>query len=334
MKTVNFHRTLLVVLALLAVPATSYAQAWGVGVSIGIAPPALPVYVQPPCPAAGYLWTPGYWAYDPEDGYYWVPGTWVLAPASGLLWTPGYWGFAGGFYAWHAGYWGPRVGFYGGINYGFGYFGSGFAGGHWDRDRFFYNRSVSNINNVSITNVYNDTVVHNHLPNARASYNGGPGGSRLRPTADEQAAEHAPHYAATTEQQRHESAARALPALRASVNRGQPPVAASPRPGVLSDHGADRSPPQRRTIDAPQQRLAHQPAAHSTAPALSAPAYQHPQHNTPGPSYSARAPMSVREPVRAPASYPAHAAGIQAPTRTSPPAHANAQGPWHGPGHS
>ena len=28
-------------------------------------------------PGPGYIWTPGYWAYDPADGYYWVPGTWV-----------------------------------------------------------------------------------------------------------------------------------------------------------------------------------------------------------------------------------------------------------------
>jgi hypothetical protein len=40
-----------------------------VGLSITIAPPALPVYVQPPIPAPGYLWTPGYWAYG-AAGYY------------------------------------------------------------------------------------------------------------------------------------------------------------------------------------------------------------------------------------------------------------------------
>ena len=56
------------------------------------APPVLPVYVQPPCPQPGWMWTPGYWAYGP-DGYYWVPGTWVPAPYVGALWTPGYWGW-------------------------------------------------------------------------------------------------------------------------------------------------------------------------------------------------------------------------------------------------
>jgi hypothetical protein len=56
------------------------------------------------------------------------PGQWVIPPSTGVLWTPGYWGFAGGSYTWHEGYWGPQVGFYGGVNYGNGYFGSGFTG--------------------------------------------------------------------------------------------------------------------------------------------------------------------------------------------------------------
>ena len=114
-------------LVIVFMPARSSAQI-SVGVAVHIGPPALPVYEQPICPGAGYLWTPGYWAYGP-DGYYWVPGTWVMAPSVGLLWTPGYWGWGGGGYFFHAGYWGPHVGFYGGINYGFGYGGVGFVGG-------------------------------------------------------------------------------------------------------------------------------------------------------------------------------------------------------------
>src|SRR5262249_10457129 len=48
-----------------APPPPGYAPppASGVGVSIGIAPPVLPVYDQPLCPGPGYIWTPGYWAY-------------------------------------------------------------------------------------------------------------------------------------------------------------------------------------------------------------------------------------------------------------------------------
>src|SRR5208283_4560899 len=74
------------------------------GVSITIAPPALPIYTQPMVPAAGYLWMPGYWAYG-QFGYFWVPGTWVQPPAVGLLWTPGYWGWNNGVYAFNHGYW-------------------------------------------------------------------------------------------------------------------------------------------------------------------------------------------------------------------------------------
>src|SRR5262245_28054027 len=101
-----------------------------VAVSVAIAPPALPVYAHPPIPGPGYMWAPGYWAWG-LYGYYWVPGSWVLPPAVGLLWTPPYWGWRPGGLVFHAGYWGPTVGFYGGINYGFGYFGVGFAGGYW-----------------------------------------------------------------------------------------------------------------------------------------------------------------------------------------------------------
>src|SRR5271170_1861838 len=63
-------RLLLLTLLILAIPAAAFAQ---LVVSVAIAPPALPVYVQPMAPDAGYLWTPGYWGYAGE-GYFWVPG--------------------------------------------------------------------------------------------------------------------------------------------------------------------------------------------------------------------------------------------------------------------
>src|ERR1700742_3678236 len=110
----------------------SWHPAFGqIGITVSFGPPALPVYEQPICPGDGYLWTPGYWAYDDDDGYYWVPGTWVMAPEPGYLWTPAWWGWGDGGYAFHEGYWATEVGFYGGINYGFGYFGVGFGGGRW-----------------------------------------------------------------------------------------------------------------------------------------------------------------------------------------------------------
>src|SRR6516225_5265885 len=122
-------RSILPALFALLVIGTAVRSDAAVFVSVAIAPPVLPVYSQPIAPGPGYIWTPGYWAYGPA-GYYWVPGTWVIAPFVGALWTPGYWGWANGLYLWHAGYWGTRVGFYGGVNYGFGYVGTGFYGGY------------------------------------------------------------------------------------------------------------------------------------------------------------------------------------------------------------
>ena len=125
------------------------------------APPPLPTYDQPPAPEPNYMWTPGYWGYAPV-GYYWVPGVWVAAPWPGALWTPGYWAFYGGRYRFHHGYWGRYIGFYGGVPYGFGYTGFGYYGGYWRGNNFYYNRAVTRINTVHITNVYSHTVVVNN----------------------------------------------------------------------------------------------------------------------------------------------------------------------------
>ena len=223
----NFLFLLVLCFIPFAMPGASYGQI-GVGVSIRIGPPALPVYTQPPCPQDGFLWTPGYWAYGPE-GYYWVPGVWVAPPRVGLLWTPGYWGFVGGVYGWHAGYWGPHVGFYGGINYGFGYGGVGFVGGRWDGGHFAYNTAVVNVNRTVIRNVYVDrTVVTNVNVNAHASFNG-EGGVNARPTADEQRWSHEEHVAPTANQMQHEQTFRNDHNALASVNHGQPHTVAMNR---------------------------------------------------------------------------------------------------------
>ena len=167
-------------LGMLAIPVTANAQV--ICVSNNTPPPELPIYDQPPIPAPGYVWTPGYWAGGP-NGYFWVPGTWVLPPRVGLLWTPGYWGWRDGIYLWTAGYWGPHIGFYGGINYGFGYTGIGYEGGHWENGVFAYNRTLNNFGGVTITNVYEKTViVDEHTP--RVSFNGGSGGITARPNPE------------------------------------------------------------------------------------------------------------------------------------------------------
>src|SRR5579864_2316235 len=193
-------RNLVAGVALLIAPAASFA---GVFISVGIAPPPLPVYTQPICPGDGYMWTPGYWAYGPA-GYYWVPGVWVRPPQVGVLWTPGYWGWGGSAFVFHEGYWGPHIGFYGGVNYGFGYGGVGFEGGYWRGNTFAYNRAVTNVN-VHVTNVYNRTVVVNNVN--RVSFNGGAGGINARASVQEQAAIREHHFEPTGEQQTHFHAA-------------------------------------------------------------------------------------------------------------------------------
>ncbi|HMH33406.1 MAG TPA: YXWGXW repeat-containing protein, partial [Puia sp.] len=153
----------------------------GITITAGIPPPPLPYYEQPYCPADGYLWTPGYWAFEDGD-YYWVPGVWVLPPQPGYYWTPCYWAYTGGVYGWHQGYWGPHIGFYGGVDYGYGYYGSGFTGGRWDQGRFRYNTAVLRVNTRVVHNVYVDrTVVVNDNRTTRISYNGGNGGIAARP---------------------------------------------------------------------------------------------------------------------------------------------------------
>src|SRR5580698_7980183 len=167
MRTSRLLRYFLLFLALLAVPASSFA---GVFVSVNIAPPVLPVYEQPLCPGDGYIWTPGYWAYSPDGGYYWVPGAWVLAPYTGALWTPGYWGWNDGLYVWNGGYWGLHIGFYGGVNYGFGYYGHGYEGGYWNGGRFNYNRSINHIDAVPLQQQHEHAAAGNRAQFANVNH--------------------------------------------------------------------------------------------------------------------------------------------------------------------
>ncbi len=221
-----------IVLIIPAVPSGLSAQ---VAVSVTIAPPVLPVYVQPPCPATGYIWTPGYWAWGPE-GYYWVPGTWVEPPAVGLLWTPGYWGWSGGIFVWHAGYWGPRVGFYGGVVYGFGYDGVGYGGGFWRGSQFYYNTTVTNVNTTVIRNVYRRPVAVRS--ETRVSYNGGRGGIAARPTPEQERVAREGHRPPTAMQMEQQRSAGRNRELLASVNHGRPAIAATPRPGLFNSRRA------------------------------------------------------------------------------------------------
>ena len=220
-------------LAAPAIPIASEAQVICTGNASP--PPELPVYEQPPIPAPGYIWAPGYWGIGPT-GYYWVPGTWVEPPAVGLLWTPGYWGWRDGIYVWNAGYWGPHVGYYGGVNYGFGYVGVGYAGGYWNGGVFAYNRTVNNFGSVTINNTYNKTVINN-VNVTRVSYNGGAGGTTAQPTQQELAAAQDAHTPATAAQAQHQQTASTDKSMLASVNNGKPAVAATSHAGQFSGPG-------------------------------------------------------------------------------------------------
>ena len=217
---------------ILAASPTASAQ---IVLSVAIAPPELPVYEQPIIPAEGYIWTPGYWSYSDDGGYFWVPGTWVEPPEVGVLWTPGYWGWGDGHYLWNEGYWGPHVGFYGGVDYGFGYVGDGYAGGYWTGDHFFYNRNVNNINVSIIHNVYERPV--EERGGARVSFNGGTGGISARPTAEQETFAHERHIPPVAVQQQHVTTARSDRSQFASVNHGRPAVAATAKPAEFKGSG-------------------------------------------------------------------------------------------------
>jgi hypothetical protein len=212
----------LVFAAFLALPFTaSFAQ---VEFSVGWAPPALPVYEQPACPVAGYIWTPGYWGWDDYYyDYYWVPGVWVPPPRVGLLWTPGWWGWRNGAYAFNQGYWGPTVGFYGGINYGYGYTGNGYWGGRWSGNTFQYNTAVTKVNKTVINNTYVNNSFKKNVNANRTSFNGGNGGIKAEPTTQQKTMmANAKKEGPTSQQLEHQKLASKDQNLRASTNKGKP----------------------------------------------------------------------------------------------------------------
>src|SRR5262249_52391155 len=69
------------------------------------------------------------------------------------------------------------------------------------------------------------------------SFNGGTGGTAAQPTAEEEVAARDQHTPATSLQTQHEHVSSTNQALLASVNHGQPTIAATPRPGELNAPG-------------------------------------------------------------------------------------------------
>src|SRR6266581_7895613 len=212
----------LVLAAFLALPfATSFAQ---VEFSVGWAPPPLPVYEQPACPVAGYIWTPGYWGWNADYyDYNWVPGVWVPPPRVGLLWTPPWWGWRNGVYAFNQGYWWPTVGFYGGVNYGYGYTGNGYWGGRWSGNNFQYNTAVTRVNKTVINNTYVNNSFAKNVNANRTSFNGGNGGIKAQPNAEQRKAmTNANKVGPTSEQLNRQQAAAKDKNLLASTSKGKP----------------------------------------------------------------------------------------------------------------
>jgi hypothetical protein len=323
------------------------------------APPPLPVYDQPPIPGPGYIWTPGYWGWSDDAGdYYWVPGTWVEPPAIGLLWTPGYWRYYNGSYLFSDGYWGPQVGFYGGVDYGYGYGGDGYEGGRWQGNQFYYNSQANNLGGRQIGATYSEVVAESAN---RASFNGGPGGLRVAPVASDIAAAQARHAPPTRDQVDQVRIASAQPQLRASVNRGAPPIAATARPAAFKEgavaarSAGDYAPPARPApagglaqggpsgsapggvgktperagagVARPSEMAGATPAERSAASAKAPETLGPPLHaaarQTPAQEIHATAPAQTPQPQRAPPKQaPQMHAAQPAPAKAPPPADA------------
>ncbi len=295
LRRLLFAATVLATPLIAVAPGPAAAQAV-IGVSVQIAPPFLPVYVQPAMPDAGYIWTPGYWAWGQPVGYYWVPGTWVLPPVADVLWTPPYWGWNNGVYLFHDGYWGSHVGYYGGINYGFGYGGDGYGGGRWQNGTFAYNRTVNNFGSVHVQNDYAANVAV--LNTSQVSYNGGTGGLRTAPTAEQHAFEAERHLAMTSEQSSHIAVAARTPELAASRNGGRPAIAATARPGQFEGSGVAAAGEPRAGDHVGLAETGGRPAAAGARPEM-----------------HAFAAPAAHEAARATAQPVEHAAAAQAPAR-------------------
>jgi len=258
-------------------------------------PPALPVYQQPVDPGDGYIWTPGYWNYA-SAGYYWVPGVWVQAPYQGALWTPGYWGWTNHHYGFFHGYWGPHIGFYGGINYGFGYVGTGYQGGYWNSGHFFYNRTVNNINVNVVHNVYEYRVQE---PSIHIAFNGGPGGITVRPRPAELVAFREPHAPPMSTQVEIEHTASTNRGNFVSENHGRPASAVIEKP-VMADREV-------HPVAGPAPRMAPEP---HPAPVEARPAVRPEAHPAPEARPAARpeahpAPQMQAHPAPRPEARPA-----------------------------
>lgn len=85
--------------------AASVAQARvDVAIEIGVPPPVAVVETVPP-PRAGYVYAPGYWAWDGHR-HVWVRGR-TIVERPGYTWVADRWDHTGGRYRFVPGYWEP-----------------------------------------------------------------------------------------------------------------------------------------------------------------------------------------------------------------------------------
>jgi hypothetical protein len=228
-------------------------------------------------------------------------------------------------YVFHDGYWGAHIGYYGGVNYGYGYGGIGFAGGEWRGGHFAYNTAVINVNREVIHTTYIDRTIveRNTIVNpGHVAYSGGPGGIHHDPAPEERMAEHEQHQAPTVFQQHHIEAAKADTTSYAKNNGGRPQNLAVAKPLEAGPPHAWSSAPgsHSMTMEHPA------PAAHPMPETRPMPA-EHPAPESrpapeshPAPAYH---PAPVAHP--APASHPAPAARPAPPPRPAPPAKSKAE---------
>jgi WXXGXW repeat (2 copies) len=73
-------------------------------VYVSVAPPAAVVETPGTAPAAGYVWTPGYYRWD-GNNYVWTGGVWVVPPHRHAHWVAGRWVHHHHQYYFQEGYW-------------------------------------------------------------------------------------------------------------------------------------------------------------------------------------------------------------------------------------